>query len=235
MIRSLGIFAGLVAFPFLCYHCVTADGPAIQSRLQSIVATAESTAAVTGVDVSADGREITLTGVVPTQEMRARAGLIASALPGVRTVDNRITIAPPAPAASAPSAPAVPSTPTPSAASDAQAQISKLLLDKRIQFETAKDVLLPVSIPVLDEVASVLKRAPQLSATVEGHTDNVGDAVANRTLSEARARAVVQWLGEHGVAQSRLHAEGFGPDRPVAPNTTPEGRARNRRVDIIAR
>ncbi len=233
MFRSLGIFAGLIAFPFLAYHCVTADGPAIQSRLQSIVAKAETAAAVTGVDVSADGREITLTGTVPTQEMRARAGFIASALPGVRTVDNRITIAPPAPAPDAAAAPA-PSAP-PAAAAAAQEQISKILLDKRIQFETARDVLLPVSIPVLEEVASVLKRAPQLAVTIEGHTDNLGDADANRALSEARARAVVQWLGQNGIEASRLHAEGFGPDRPVAPNTTPEGRARNRRVDIIAR
>lgn len=233
MLRSLGIFAGLVAFPFLCYHCVTADGPAIQSRLKSIVATAEATAAVTGVDVVADGREITLTGTVPTQEMRVRAGFIASALPGVRTVDNQLTVAPPQTALPS----ASPSTPPPAppAATAVQEQISKILLDKRIQFETAKDVLLPVSIPVLDEVASVLKRAPQLTVTIEGHTDNVGDADANRALSNARARAVVQWLGQHGIDQSRLHAEGFGPDRPVAPNTTLEGRARNRRVDIIAR
>ncbi|MFN7982795.1 MAG: OmpA family protein [Vicinamibacterales bacterium] len=235
MLRSLGVFAGFVAFPFLCYHCVTADGPAIQSRLQSIVATAEATAAVTGVDVVADGREIVLTGSVPTQEMRVRAGFIASALPGVRTVDNRLTVAPPQPPAAAP-ATAPSTTPAPSAsASDAQQQITRILLDKRVQFETAKDVLLPVSIPVLDEVAGVLKGAPQLSVTIEGHTDNVGDAAANRALSEARARAVVQWLGQHGIEQSRLHAEGFGPDRPVAPNTTSEGRARNRRVDIIAR
>lgn len=236
MLRSLGIFAGLVAFPFLCYHCVTADGPAIQSRLQSIVATAEATAAVTGVDVTADGREITLSGTVPTQEMRVRAGFIASALPGVRTVDNRLTVAPPEPAAAAPTTAAPSTTPPPTAsAADAQKQITRILLDKRIQFETAKDVLLPVSIPVLDEVANVLKGAPQLSVAIEGHTDNVGDAVANHALSEARARAVAQWLGQHGVDPSRLHAEGFGPDRPVAPNTTSEGRARNRRVDIIAR
>ena len=225
MIRALGLLAGLIAFPWVCYHCVPTGGPVIQSTLQSIVAHAESTASIAGVQVAADGREITLTGTVPTDEMRVRAGAIAMALAGVRTVDNRITVV----------APPAPTPPPPAQAAVAQAQINQILLDKRIQFETARDVLLPVSIPVLQEVASVLAQAPQLSVTIEGHTDNVGNAVTNRSLSEARARAVVRWLGNRGIDRSRLQAAGFGPDRPIAPNTTADGRARNRRVDIIAR
>ena len=156
MIRALGLLAGLIAFPWVCYHCVPTGGPVIQSTLQSIVAHAESTASIAGVQVAADGREITLTGTVPTEEMRVRAGAIAMALPGVRTVDNRITVV----------APPAPTPPPPAQAAVAQAQINQILLDKRIQFETARDVLLPVSIPVLQEVASVLAQAPQLSVTI---------------------------------------------------------------------
>lgn len=221
MLRAIGLLVGLIAFPWICYHCVTADGPSIQALLQSTVTQAEAAASIPAVQVVADGREIVLNGSVDTEEMRVRAGLVAAALPGVRTVDNRITVTPPAP-------------PPPSATA-VQEQINNILLDKRIEFETGRDVLLPSSIPVLEEVERVLRQAPQLAVTIEGHTDDRGDAARNRALSEARARAVVRWLADRGVAESRMQSAGFGPDRPVAPNTTVEGRARNRRVDIIAR
>lgn len=235
------MLAGLIAFPWVCYHCVTTDGPLIQSRLQTIVTGAESAAAVTGVQVTADGREVALTGEVPTQEMRVRAGLVAAMLPGVRTVDNQLTVAPlsmpsmpglpsgtsAAPVSAPPAAPATPAA--------AQAQIDRILLDTRIQFETASNTLLPVSIPVLEQVAAVLAKAPDVRASIEGHTDNVGDATRNRDLSVARARAVVTWLAGHGIDRGRLRADGFGPDRPLADNSTADGRARNRRVDITAR
>ena len=220
MSKLIGVLVGLVAFPWLCYHCVSADGPAIQQTLQRRVWQAETTATIPGVQVGADGREITLTGTVPTEEMRARAGFVAVALPGVRTVDNRLTVVEPPP------------TPT---AAGVQEQLNRILLEKRIEFETARDVLLPTSLPVLEEVARVLTQAPQLAVAVSGHTDDRGDPDMNRALSDARARAVVGWLTEHGIEQSRLRSAGFGPDRPVAPNTTAEGRARNRRVDITAR
>ena len=95
--------------------------------------------------------------------------------------------------------------------------------------------MLPTSLPILEDVARVLKQAPQLAVTIAGHTDDRGDAATNLALSDARARAVVRWLTEHGIEQSRMQSAGFGPERPVAPNTTAEGRAKNRRVDIGAR
>lgn len=227
MLRSLGVVALFLAFPFICYRCITTNGPAIQATLQSAVARAETAAAIAGVSVAADGREIVLTGVVASEEERQRARIMAAALPGVRTVDNRLTVAPPAP-------PLPPPAAAPSAAV-VQEQINAILLDRRVEFESGKDVLLPRSVPVLEEVAGVLEQAPQLSITIEGHTDNVGDPAMNRALSEARAQAVVRWLRDRGIAASRMQSAGFGPDRPVAPNTTAAGRARNRRVAITTR
>ncbi len=225
MLRSLAVFAALLAFPFICYRCITADGPAIQSILQANVARAEAAASIPGVTVGADGREIVLTGIVANEEVRQRAAVVAMALPGVRTVDNRLTLAPPA----APPPPAAPS------AAQVQQRINTILIDKRIEFESGKDVLLPRSLPVLEEVEAVLKQAPQLAVTIEGHTDNVGDPVMNRTLSQARAQTVVRWFSDRGIAPARLQSAGFGPDRPIAPNTTAAGRAQNRRVAITAR
>jgi len=81
----------------------------------------------------------------------------------------------------------------------------------------------------------LLQNNPQLKLSVEGHTDNVGDAKANNTLSEARAKAVVAALISKGVAASRLSATAFGQDRLVADNSTDDGKAKNRRVELVKR
>jgi outer membrane protein OmpA-like peptidoglycan-associated protein len=71
-----------------------------------------------------------------------------------------------------------------------------------------------------------------LKLEVQGHTDNVGNDANNQTLSEARAKAVVNWFTQHGIAAERLTSRGYGKTRPVADNGSDEGRAKNRRVEI---
>ena len=88
-------------------------------------------------------------------------------------------------------------------------------------------------VPVLDEIARVMKDAPELTLLVEGHTDNQGDPAANLTLSERRARAIRLKLVQLGIEGDRIEAEGVGDARPIAPNRTPAGRARNRRVEFV--
>jgi OOP family OmpA-OmpF porin len=83
-------------------------------------------------------------------------------------------------------------------------------------------------------VIDVLKQDETLRLEVQGHTDNVGQAAANLTLSQQRATAVRDYLLKiGGIAAARLTAAGYGDTRPVAPNTTDEGRAQNRRVEIV--
>lgn len=77
------------------------------------------------------------------------------------------------------------------------------------------------------------KAAPALSVIVGGHTDNVGAPEANQKLSEERARAVVAALVQRGIAASRLEARGFGQTAPIADNRTEDGRAKNRRVELV--
>jgi OOP family OmpA-OmpF porin len=67
---------------------------------------------------------------------------------------------------------------------------------------------------------------------ISGHTDNVGKRSTNMKLSQQRADAVKAWLVAKGIDASRMTAKGYGPDKPVAPNTTAEGRAKNRRIDF---
>ena len=102
-----------------------------------------------------------------------------------------------------------------------------------IHFDTGKATLQPDSEQVLGEIAKLLTASPALKLRVEGHTDNQGNAAANQSLSEKRAQAVVAWLDSHGVNASRLSAEGFGQTKPVADNATEDGRAKNRRVELV--
>lgn len=82
----------------------------------------------------------------------------------------------------------------------------------------------------------MLKAHPELTLTIEGHTDNAGAAAANQTLSEARAAAVKQALVRtYKVDDARLATQGFGATKPAAANTTAEGRAANRRVELVKR
>ena len=102
-----------------------------------------------------------------------------------------------------------------------------------IHFETAKATILPDSETVLAEVAKMLQQNRDVKVSIEGHTDNVGSAAANQTLSEKRAQAVVAWLSSHGIEGSRLQAKGWGASKPVGDNATEDGRAKNRRVELV--
>jgi OOP family OmpA-OmpF porin len=105
-----------------------------------------------------------------------------------------------------------------------------------IYFDTGKADLKPASTAALTEIATLLQREPALSLLVVGHTDSTGEYAANLLLSDRRARAVILALTTtHGIAATRLQAAGAGMMAPVASNQTDEGRAKNRRVELVRR
>ena len=105
---------------------------------------------------------------------------------------------------------------------------------RSIQFDTGKATLKPESAGILDQVVTLLKNDEALNLEVQGHTDNVGAAAANLKLSQDRAAAVKDHLvAKGGIAANRLTTAGFGDTKPVGPNTTDEGRAQNRRVELV--
>ena len=105
-----------------------------------------------------------------------------------------------------------------------------------IYFDVNSDRLRRESDPVLQEIAGVLERNPQWQLTIDGHTDSVGTAEANMNLSQRRSEAVRAALVDRfGIAAGRLTTQGYGATVPKARNDTPEGRARNRRVELVRR
>ena len=102
-----------------------------------------------------------------------------------------------------------------------------------INFDTGKSTIKPESGPIIKQIVEMMKANPGLKVRVEGHTDNVGNAKSNKTLSDERAKAVVAALVAQGVDAKRLGAAGHGQDKPIADNKTEEGRAKNRRVELV--
>jgi len=102
-----------------------------------------------------------------------------------------------------------------------------------INFDTGKYDIKPESQPIIDQITQLMKDNPDLKLSVEGHTDNVGTPQNNKLLSENRAKAVMGAVVSAGVDASRLTAVGWGQERPIADNRSEEGRAKNRRVEIV--
>ena len=103
-----------------------------------------------------------------------------------------------------------------------------------IYFDTGSDGIRPESAPTLKEIGDMLKEHGDLKLAIEGHTDNVGAAAGNQSLSEKRAAAVRQYLiDKYSIDGARLVAKGLGATKPVTSNDTPEGRQNNRRVELV--
>lgn len=111
---------------------------------------------------------------------------------------------------------------------------NRLVLQKKIHFETAKATIARDSFVILDAVVDVLANHPEIrKVRIEGHTDSQGSLALNQRLSGERAQAVRDYLIQQGVVPERLESQGFGPDRPIAPNNTIRGRELNRRVEFV--
>lgn len=101
-----------------------------------------------------------------------------------------------------------------------------------LEFNTGKSTIRSTSFPSLDDLAKLLVDKPKYKLLIEGHTDNVGKRSSNITLSKNRATAVKTYLTKKGVDPSRIEVKWYGPDKPIADNSTEEGRQRNRRVEM---
>ena len=102
-----------------------------------------------------------------------------------------------------------------------------------IRFDVNKATLKPESMGVINEVFELMNKHPELNFSVEGHTDSDGDEAFNLKLSEDRAKAVMDQLISMGISSDRLSSKGMGESVPISDNTSPEGKANNRRVEFV--
>jgi len=108
----------------------------------------------------------------------------------------------------------------------------QIKIKQKIHFAFGKARIRPVSYPILDEVADVIRNNPKIRVRIEGHTDTIGGRKYNLRLSQKRAEAVREYLVEKGIGPDRLVAKGYGLSRPIESNRTKAGRAANRRVEF---
>jgi OOP family OmpA-OmpF porin len=102
-----------------------------------------------------------------------------------------------------------------------------------INFDVDKAVIKPESQPVIDQIVALLTENADLKVSIEGHTDNTGTAQRNKALSEQRAQSVMNAVMKGGIGKDRLSSKGWGQEKPMAGNDTDEGKAKNRRVEIV--
>ena len=113
-------------------------------------------------------------------------------------------------------------------------QINQLgFVNLNVNFDTNKSIIKDGDKSTINEVVALLKNDSNLKLSVEGHTDNVGNAAANKTLSQSRSDSLVAYIVAAGIPAKRLMAKGFGSESPISDNRTDEGKAKNRRVELV--
>jgi outer membrane protein OmpA-like peptidoglycan-associated protein len=101
-------------------------------------------------------------------------------------------------------------------------------------FDIGKEYILPSNIPLLNKIVTAILKFPKAHIEIQGHTDSTGDNALNQTLSEKRAQSIKDFLiNMFKIEPSRVTSTGFGSQKPLATNKTQEGRAKNRRIEIV--
>jgi outer membrane protein OmpA-like peptidoglycan-associated protein len=134
-----------------------------------------------------------------------------------------------------PKNPPVPQEKQPESNTFTPLEVGKALILKNVFFEQSKYTLLPQSYPELDKLVRTMQQNPKIHIEISGHTDNVGDPRLNLSLSEFRAKVVMNYLTRHGIAENRIETKGYGGTRALAGNVTESEREQNRRVEFVVK
>ena len=161
-------------------------------------------------EIKIDGTNVTLRGEVANEAQRQQiASDFATSLNPSYTVNNGLRVG-----------------------AAEQNLLDETLAKRIIEFESGKATLTGSGKGILDEMAAAMQKVKGKKVEVIGHTDNVGLRDSNLALSHARAQAVRSYLADRGISQDMVMVSGQGPDRPVAENSSADGRARNRRIEF---
>ncbi|GAB4044287.1 OmpA family protein [Spirosoma litoris] len=112
-------------------------------------------------------------------------------------------------------------------------QVNQAFRLDNLYFDQSSYLLRPESFPQLDKLVKTLATTPNLEIEIAGHTDNVGDRRLNKALSENRAKVIASYISRKGIDEKRIHYNGYGDTKPVAPNDSEENKKKNRRVEFV--
>lgn len=215
--KAIPLAAVLLALAAVFLLAALVQAPAVERDVARRTTEALAAGGFPWASARADGRNVSVTGGAPDAIARGRALDAARGVRGVRTVIDEMIVLPP------------PGDPI----ADCQNRVRAVLDERMIQFRSASADIETESESILRRIVAILQSCPEAAIQVGGHTDNVGDAEANRRLSQSRAESVSAYLVRAGIPAGRLKAVGFGQDHPVASNETETGRRRNRRIEFI--
>ncbi len=207
----------LLAFVGLCVGAAVWQAPAVERDVRNRVLEALAAEGIDWVAVEADGREVLLSGVAPTEHARSRAEQIARGVGGPRSVTASLGLQPP------------PGDPV----ARCQSEVRDLLSRGQITFASGRAEMTPEGASRVDRILEILAGCSEAVIQIGGYTDSQGAEDANLALSRERAQAVLDYLTQRGMDPERISAVGFGEAKPVADNATAAGREMNRRIEFI--
>lgn len=240
MTRNAAILVAVAGLLLLTWITVAIRYQPIENDLTERVGQALSARAVNGLTIAADGRDLRLSGEISRELSPDYVAEVAGEVSGVRAVDvEGVRVR---------ASMRDPGDPlharfdnrrivrlggnlvNPMDAGACQRTMARLASTAAIHFESGGASPMPKSYPLLNDLAAVAYQCPATRIVIGGHTDNAGDQDANLRLSQARAEAVEQFFHLAGIRRDRIQTIAYGGSRPIAGNTTAEGRAANRRI-----
>ncbi|MGI9227882.1 MAG: OmpA family protein [Gammaproteobacteria bacterium] len=242
--KGLLVLLGLIALAILGYFCIYQHKNDIQEDIHTRTVAAVTPEGLGDANVTAHGRDVTLTGEVASEEIKSQAEKLALDVYGVRTVDNQLVlVAPelePEPETEIIEEPEVVEEPKavappklePLPEYTCQQEFDFLLSSNEIHFATNSANIEASSNNLLNDLVDVAKQCLESKIEIGGHTDSRGSDDYNLRLSQERATSVMSYLVNKGIDPSQLSAIGYGESIPIADNETEEGLAKNRRIEF---
>ncbi|MFH1528477.1 MAG: OmpA family protein [Bacteroidota bacterium] len=216
MNKTIFIIVALFGFIIILLCCLLLKTELIENDIFARTNTALTDSGFISTNVSLNGRDVTLSGAVKSQQLKYQAGIIAENIWGVRTVNNSLFV----------------DVMEMEPLKENNVNVLKDLSVANIEFKTGNAIIQPQSFDNLNDLSEILINYPDTKISLRGHADSTGNENFNIVLSKNRAESVKAYLIKKGIDSNRLVVESFGSAKPIAPNGTVDGRKKNRRVEF---
>lgn len=237
---------GAILLAILGYFCIYNHALFIQNDIQDRVEQALNLEETQHINISTQGRDITLSGHVASDSIKQLAETYTRKIDGVREINNNIKVTQDEPSPTITSSPnskekldeapiekeILNPTVAPLPEFSCQEDFDFLLRNNKINFTSNSDTIDSSSYDLLRDLLDVANRCSDVNIEISGHTDSQGSEEYNLQLSQKRAESVLDYLTNNGIEVDRLTAIGYGETNPIADNETPEGLEANRRIEF---